>query len=141
VLSRDSEQVGELEWLGKEGDCPEQRGQMRTVGEARENDDRDGRPRWVRKLVSAELGAIHHRHHQVKNYQAGQQAGTQMVKSFLAVAGLVYGITFSIEEVGEDIASVTTIIDQEDATVWMRCCHGSSAPPKRSAGSLTLGRS
>jgi Probable transposase len=70
ILPRDSEQVADWERLGEEGDRPEWRGQVSAVGDGREDDNRDGRPRWVRKLIPAELNAVHHRHHQVQQYQA-----------------------------------------------------------------------
>jgi hypothetical protein len=50
-----------------------------------------------------------------------------MVKGFLAVTGLLYGVSFNVKEIGEDIANVTVIFDQEDANGWMLCCHGRSA--------------
>jgi hypothetical protein len=117
-----------LERLGKEGGRSEQRGQVGAVGEGREDDDRDGGPRWFRKLMPAELGAIHHRHQQVKHDQTRQEPVTQMVKGFLAVADRIYGVALNIEEVGEDIASGIIIFDHEDATGWMRCCQDRSAP-------------
>jgi hypothetical protein len=127
ILPRESEQVAKWERLGEEGDRPEWRGQVSAVGDGREDDNRDGRPRWVRKLMPAELNAVHHRHHQVKQYQARQEPATQMVKGFLAVTRLLYGVAFNVKEIGEDIANVIVIFDQEDATGWMVCCHGRSA--------------
>src|SRR5688572_24860142 len=81
----------------------------------RDDDHRNRGEAGVLGLGRTELRAVHDRHHEVQEDEAGMKPVTKPVERLPAVFGARHGITFILQDVAQTFRDIGVIIDDQHA--------------------------
>src|SRR6266542_344388 len=94
-------------------------GERRVIEPAARRHDHDGdvAERLVAELLRAELPAVHARHHEVEQDEAGADAVAEEVERGPAVLEQARRVALVDEELADDLAEIGVVVDDEDGGV------------------------
>ena len=87
---------------------------MRSLPGRRHHDHRNVASSASLHLLAAELPAVHHRHHQVEQDDAGLTPAFEALERLLAVGGALDLEAFQLEEPAQHVAGIDVVFDDEN---------------------------